>query len=314
MRIEFRLPDDTAPNGHYALSVGADEPAFPSVLHEQCIITKNDGDQLWFDRAGSIFKTNIPGVAPEIGRQALALPIIGGVKPFSFLVRALAAMRVYSIVPSQMRDLMDFDNAPFLNGDGSNVASTIHNAQASNRATVRRINELLKPIAPNIVSIGTHVSRQGKAYLVYSQKSTDVHPLFDASDMSDGTLKALGVIVAALQEPAPSVIVIEEPEASLHPGALSTIADLIDLASERTQVIVTTHSPDLLDAKWIKPENLRVVEWAGDSTRISPLGEVPVQALQQHLMGAGELLRSNALDAAPYSEETDADLFDRIPA
>lgn len=136
--------------------------------------------------------------------------------------------------------------------------------------------------------------------------------------MSDGTLRALGLIVAAMQDPAPSLIAIEEPEASIHPGALSVISDLIETTAERTQIVVTTHSPELLDAKWIQPENLRVVTWEDDATRVSELGTVPVQALQKHLMRPGELLRANALDAAPLpaqsSEEDAADLFEPVPA
>ena len=78
--------------------------------------------------------------------------------------------------------------------------------------------------------------------------------------------------------------------------------------------MVTTHSPDLLDTKWIAPENLRVVEWDKGATHISGLGEAPIKALQQHLMGAGELLRADALDAAAPSTpdlEDVSDLFDK---
>ncbi len=127
--------------------------------------------------------------------------------------------------------------------------------------------------------------------------------------MSAGTLYALGLVVAALQEPAPSIIAIEEPELNIHPGALEAISDIIKIASQRTQVVVTTHSPDLLDAKWLQPENLRVVEWEKGATHISELGEAPIEALKRHLMGAGELLRANALDAAAPKPEDVSDPF-----
>ena len=110
------------------------------------------------------------------------------------------------------------------------------------------------------------------------------------------------------------MIAIEEPELNIHPGALEAVADILNIAAQRTQVVVTTHSPDLLDTKWVQPENLRVVEWEKGATRISELGEAPVQALRQHLMGASELLRADALDAAPPSapdSEDVSDLFDK---
>ena len=63
------------------------------------------------------------------------------------------------------------------------------------------------------------------------------------------------------------------------------------------QVIVTTHSPELLDAKWIKDENIRIVSWDEGATRLSGISDGSREALRSHLMGAGELLRSNSLNA-----------------
>ena len=73
--------------------------------------------------------------------------------------------------------------------------------------------------------------------------------------MSGGTLRVLGLLTAVFQRPAPSLIVIEEPEASMHPAAFGAILDLLQHADQVMQVIVTTHSPDLLDAKWIGDAN-----------------------------------------------------------
>src|ERR1019366_8456247 len=103
----------------------------------------------------------------------------------------------------------------------------------------------------------------------------------------------------------PSVIVIEEPEASIHPGALGVILDLLRHASKTMQVIVTTHSPDVLDAKWVRDDNLRMVTLENGVTRVGGLSDFSVRALREHLMGAGELLRSNSLEPA-------APLFDRL--
>jgi hypothetical protein len=82
--------------------------------------------------------------------------------------------------------------------------------------------------------------------------------------------------------------------------------------------VVTTHSPELLDAKWIRPENLRIVTWKEGVTRVCPLGKASVKALQEHLMGAGEQLRSNALRADEVDIFQDNDdqqllLFEELP-
>jgi len=71
------------------------------------------------------------------------------------------------------------------------------------------------------------------------------------------------------------------------------------------QIVVTTHSPEVLDAAWIRPENLRLVTWEAGTTLVSPVGQSAQKALKEHLMGAGELLRSNALQPL--------DLFSQAP-
>src|SRR5207249_3889180 len=98
----------------------------------------------------------------------------------------------------------------------------------------------------------------------------------------------------------------------IHPGALGAIADIIQMAAQRSQVVITTHSPEFLDANWIGPSHLRAVHWDGGATQILRLGAGAVAALQQHLMGAGELFRSNALDTEPLFDPTPTpSLFDR---
>jgi hypothetical protein len=80
------------------------------------------------------------------------------------------------------------------------------------------------------------------------------------------------------------------------------------------QVVITTHSPDLLDAKWITDHHLRIVDWREGATRVAPVSDATRKALHDHLMGAGELLRSNALEPAPLFDEAakfvQGDLFE----
>ena len=71
---------------------------------------------------------------------------------------------------------------------------------------------------------------------------------------SDGTLRLVAYYILPNQIKLPSLIAIEEPEQGLHPGVLSDLAKMLEQTAERTQVIITTHSSQLLDA--FKPENL----------------------------------------------------------
>jgi len=118
---------------------------------------------------------------------------------------------------------------------------------------------------------------------------------FEAASMSDGTLRVLGLLLAVFQQPPPSLLIIEEPEATIHPGALGLMSDLIQIAINKTQVVVTTHSPELLDMKWIEERHLRLVSWEDGQTRVWRVSQGARRALQEHLMGAGEMLRTNSL-------------------
>lgn len=121
-----------------------------------------------------------------------------------------------------------------------------------------------------------------------------------ASSTSDGTLRALGVLVALFQvtdltAPSATLVGIEEPEVALHPAALGVLLDALREASRRTQVLVTSHSPDILDNDAIEPENLlSVVSSRGVST-IGSIDDTGRSVLRDHLYTAGELLRMDEL-------------------
>lgn len=91
------------------------------------------------------------------------------------------------------------------------------------------------------------------------EESTDRPPI-PASRLSDGTLRYLYLVAALLQPIVPSLIAIEEPELGLHPDLMHHVCRLLLAASRRTQLIVTTHSRDIVDALGEAPESLIICE------------------------------------------------------
>ena len=186
---------------------------------------------------------------------------------------------------------------------GSNAASVLREIQRKSAADWKRIGELLESVVPG--TVGIHLKRHGnKLTLAFSQdwgKAAAVK--FEAFNMSDGTLRVLGMLAAIFQRPVPSLIVIEVPEATVHPGAIGSILDVLRHAGRFMQVVTTTHSPDVLDAKWLQDRHLRIASWENGATRIRAVSSSVRVALREHLMGAGELLRANAMTAAEASEQ-----------
>ena len=81
-----------------------------------------------------------------------------------------------------------------------------------------------------------------------------------ATRLSDGTMRFIVLLTILCHPQPPELICIEEPELALHPDAMPLLAELLRHASERTQVIVTTHSPDLVDQFTVDPGAIVICE------------------------------------------------------
>lgn len=92
-----------------------------------------------------------------------------------------------------------------------------------------------------------------------------------ATRLSDGSLRYLCLLAILLDPTPPPLICIEEPELGMHPDILPKIADLLVAASERTQIIVTTHSDILIDAMTERPESVLICEKQHGATTIKRL-------------------------------------------
>ena len=281
---------DLRPRGRYDLEVA----------RESYDVTGVDGKRRRFERrtrkGSTVWDKERELLAPAIEPNVLALPLIGGYSHYRAVFRFLSRMRTYRIEPEAMRAMQEPDGGAELRSDGRNAASVLRQILRSPEYR-ERIRQLLASVVPGTVDV--RPKRHGnKLTLEFTQDRAGAEPVkFEAFSMSDGTLRVLGLIMAVFQRPAPSVLVIEEPEASMHPGALGSILDVLQLASQSMQVVVTTHSPDILDAKWIEDRHLRILSGERGATRIAHVSQSVRATLQKHLMGAGELLRSNALTA-----------------
>jgi hypothetical protein len=122
------------------------------------------------------------------------------------------------------------------------------------------------------------------------------------SQESDGFRRYYAHLLALYQTPPKQVLMFEEPENGIYPGALRSLADEFAAApnENRGQVLLTTQSPELLDG--FQPEQLRVVELdKGQRTKITPLAAEQVDALRENLLEPGELLTVDQARGTPVS-------------
>jgi len=314
LRVELEGLDEKTSAASYAFELHALDNYGFKVEREQCIVRRRDGSCNWFDRSRGKFHSNARFLEPSLEASALALPLVGGSARFQAVLRFLAEMQVYRIEPAALREMQDPDGGVRLRSDGSNAASVLREIKRKSPDDWERVVELLESIVPKTVSVQPK-KHGNKLTLEFTQEWTKSKRVkFEAFHMSDGTLRALGILAAVFQQPVPSVLVVEEPESTMHPGALNAILDVLRHAGRSMQVVVTTHSPDILDAKWIEDRHLKIVSWEKGATRVDPVSEATRTALRERLMGAGELLRANALAAAerPVGGQSHVVLFEEI--
>ena len=226
---------------------------------------------------------------PACASDRLYLVNMSGFDVFRRVYDALSGMGFYNLNPDAIRDLQAPDPGDLLNRDGSNLASVLANLGSRKKD----VEEYLAAITPGVTGVDSREAMGTKLTLDFRQEVRGAkHPWrFLASNMSDGTLRALGVLVALFQGNGETMerrhlVGIEEPESALHPAAAGVLIDSLTDASQLAQVVVTSHSADLLDNDAIPDSSILAVLSEHAETRIGPLDEAGRSALRDHLFTA----------------------------
>ena len=240
--------------------------------------------------------------APELGKS-----LSDGLHD---LDRMLRPMRFYRIFPNTVRAPRRPLSLYPLAQDGSNLASVLRVILNNDEVTKFRLVESLSALVPDVSdlrveSVGGFLVTQLKHGSAPDDGSDG---WFDLAQESDGTIRLLGLLVSLYQrrpavEPhrysamgmyeAPTLIGIEEPELAVHPGALAALAENLDEVSYVSQIVLTTHSPDLIDQ--VPIEHIRAVKMVEGVTNVRPVSPVQVKAVHDRLFSAGELHQMEGL-------------------
>ncbi|MCI5120866.1 MAG: hypothetical protein D3908_06700 [Candidatus Electrothrix sp. AUS4] len=127
---------------------------------------------------------------------------------------------------------------------------------------------------------------------------------FDAAQQSDGTLRVAGLLTALVQTPALPVIGVEEPELTVHPGALPMLYDYLRQASEVSQVFVTTHSPIILDVVDVENDVVFVVNRVDGKTDVKRMADTQLEPVRKSLLRLGDLFMSGDLQLSLFDDDT----------
>jgi predicted ATPase len=296
IRLEFILPDST--EGMYAFNIGALPNNAYEVKKEECQIgRKGQGPQFLIEK-GSVVSTSAE-VFPKTTPDRLALLSASGLPEFRAFFDAIVSMGFYNLNPKVIREPQKPQDGRILKTAGENVASVIAHLAKAEPEALSFITGYLQKIVPSVHGVERKAIGPMET-LLFRQDITGAKFPWDfyAQHMSDGTLRALGILTALYQvgeHTRPTLVGLEEPETALHPAASSALREALIRASEKTQVLVTSHSPELLDDAAIRSASILSVIATGGETKIAPVDDATRDVLANHLYTAGELLRLNQI-------------------
>jgi predicted ATPase len=311
--LEYFVPDPTAPHSRSDMSYGvrvAERDGRPGVELEELRIKRNRNEpgapKLWFraewgrgealrDPASEqreAFDTGDPGV--------LALKALGFLDTYP-RIRTLRSFiegwQFFSVDLSRVREPRRDERATALGSDGGNLANVLRTLQASDAKRYLRILDDVQSLLRHVEEITTQVERGRVTLLMRERGFRD--PL-EALALSDGTLRLLAIVTALETMAEHGLLCIEEPEHALHPLIFGPLLDLFRERCPRggpKQVLLTTHSPDLVDAAEID-EVMPVERDEKGATRLLELDEQKTRKWLEDFR-LGELWRMRQIGGVP---------------
>ena len=218
--------------------------------------------------------------------------------------RFLEGWRIYHDVHvergSAMRTPATTQYVKLVEPDGSNLVSVLHTLYTSDREFKRQIDEGMRAgFGDQFEGLVFQPAAAQQIQLAVQWRSSKAPHA--GQDLSDGTLRFLFLLtVLASPEPA-TLIAIDEPEIGLHPSMLPIVAEYAAEAAERTQVVMTSHSPVFLDAFSRVPSDVALLHWEDGQSRLFALPpETLSRWLEQYRLG--ELFTSGELEALALPE------------
>ena len=190
-----------------------------------------------------------------------------------------------------MRRYHDQGHNETLFADASNIAPFLMRLRDENSREYNEILNAVRLVIPFFDDFILKPDANENVRLNWRQKGLNDYPM-RPSQLSDGSIRFICLATALLQPNPPSTIIIDEPELGLHPEAIALLAELIQSAAERTQVIVATQSPALID--YFAIEDIVVVNRKDGASEFNRLKEENFSEWLKDY-SVGELWRKNVI-------------------
>jgi predicted ATPase len=199
---------------------------------------------------------------------------------------------IYDFDPKLPKKAVQITGKAELNEDGSNFALILKSVIAD-KSSKRKLSNLVRDLLPFIEDV-TVENFSDKSLLFKMRESHLKKEYLPASLVSDGTI-SIALLIVALYFERKAIVVLEEPEKNIHPYLMSKLVAMMRDASERKQIIITTHNPEIV--KFAGLENLILLSKTstGSSTVHRPLDKEEVRVFLENEIGVEQLYIQNLL-------------------
>ncbi len=243
-------------------------------------------------------------VDPPAGN--LVLPLVArSDSVWEQVLDTIRQLRGYELSPAHMATASEIGEKTTLVQDGTNAGDVLKALGSS--AEKSWLVERLALLTDGIADVKA-AALLGRRVLRFVQNHGGTQRELDATQISQGTLRGLGVLLALRQHPTPSLVLVDEIENSMHPNALGVLLDAALASCDRTRVVLTSHSPEVLSHPSVTGERVRLVEWRDGVSRVFRLSP-DTQSAVNEIDTVGWMLRTNALWPGPEPETFGDDLF-----
>jgi predicted ATPase len=187
----------------------------------------------------------------------------------------MSSIRRFDLQLSQLRRQQDISTNKELSPDGRGLPAAVRSlkSHSGERGNWQRLALTLSELAPHVADTSISQLKSGQEFVQFIE-SRSGRPV-ESWQSSDGTLRALAILLAVETHPPTGTLLVEEPEQGLHPWAVRTlISHLRNVIAERQiQIVLTTHSPQVLDS--VEPSEILVASRTPtEGTRFQTIDEI----------------------------------------
>jgi len=227
--------------------------------------------------------------------EVMISSLLGGMLPFTAeFVNGMAQIGVFQFSPTRVRQETAPSPRPQLERYGSNLPTTVDLLQRQHPDVWEEILTSMRRIVPNVDQIEVDYTSSKLLGLLFRENG--MKRPWTSHEVSDGTIQTLALLTAIF-EPRSKFLLLEEPENSVHPWIIRNLVAACRAVEKRKQILLTTHSPVLIDS--VKPSDVWLVWRDDDGSHLKRLVELEPSIEQTWKDGTASI--SEYLDSGAFS-------------